>query len=88
MYRNGDGVPQDYAEAINGYRMAAKQGHAAAQRYLGVMYYYGDGVPQNYEQAEKWTRLAAEQGYAPAQKESRHIVHKGRRRSTRRHRSC
>jgi TPR repeat protein len=34
MYRNGEGVPKDYAEAANWYRKAAEQGVAAAQYTL------------------------------------------------------
>ncbi len=30
MYANGQGVPQDYAEAARWYRMAAEQGDASA----------------------------------------------------------
>ena len=48
-------------------RLAAEQGHAAAQSMLGVVYATGRGVPQDYVEAVKWTRLAAEQGSAPAQ---------------------
>jgi TPR repeat protein len=31
MYANGQGVPQDYGEAIRWYRKAAEQGFADAQ---------------------------------------------------------
>ena len=31
-YQNGQGVPQDYHEAIKWFRRAAEQGHAAAPR--------------------------------------------------------
>ena len=34
MYANGDGVPQDYAEAVKWYRKAADQGQAAAKEWL------------------------------------------------------
>ncbi len=34
--RNGEGVPQDYAEAAKWYRLAAEQGYATAQTILGV----------------------------------------------------
>ena len=37
MYDNGDGVLQDYAEAIRWYQLAADQGYARAQFRLGVM---------------------------------------------------
>jgi len=35
-YDTGEGVPQDYAEAVKWYRLAAEQGYAAAQFNLGV----------------------------------------------------
>ena len=41
MYDNGEGVPQDYAEAVRWYRLAAEQGNAFAQVNLGVMYANG-----------------------------------------------
>ena len=67
MYDEGRGVPQDDAEAVKWYRLAAEQGNAAAQYNLGVMYDKGEGVPQDDAEAVKWYRLAAEQGAAAAQ---------------------
>ena len=67
MYNKGQGVLQDYKEAVKWYRLAAEQGFAAAQYNLGQMYKRGHGVPQNYKEAVKWYRLAAEQGDAMAQ---------------------
>ena len=67
MYRRGDGVPQDGAEAAKWYRKAAEQGDADAQYSLGVMYAEGDGVPQDDAEAVRWYREAAEQGDADAQ---------------------
>ena len=63
----GQGVPQDYQEAVKWHRLAAEQGYASAQYNLGGMYYTGEGVPQDYKEAVKWTRLAAEQGSVEAQ---------------------
>lgn len=57
----------DYVEAIRLYRLAADQGHAAAQYNLGTMHRDGEGVPQNYAEALRWFRLAADQGQAEAQ---------------------
>ncbi len=57
----------DYATAFHEWRLLAKDGLAAAQYNLGVMYQKGQGVPQDYKTAVKWYRLAAEQGYACAQ---------------------
>lgn len=62
MYRKGQGVPQDYAEAVKWFRHAAEQGIAQAQNNLGVLYYNGWGVPQNYVLAHIWYNLAASQG--------------------------
>ena len=69
MYDNGQGVPQDYAEAARWFRLAADQGVASAQFNLGVMYDDGRGVPQDDVQAVRWYRLAADQGDARAQNE-------------------
>ena len=44
----GEGVPQDYVQALKWYRLAAAQGDALAQYNLGVMYAKGQGVPQDY----------------------------------------
>jgi hypothetical protein len=66
-YAFGDGVTQDYKEAVNLWLLSAKQGNAYAQYNLGVLYSQGQGVPQNYMEAVKYYRLAAEQGLAKAQ---------------------
>ena len=60
------GVLQDDAEALRWFRLAAEQGHAAAQYNLGFMYRTGRGVPENPGEAIRWWRLAAEQGNAGA----------------------
>ena len=67
MYELGQGVPQDYAEAVKWYRLAAEQGDVGAQFKLGFIYGNDKGVPQNYAEAVKWYRLAAVQGDAIAQ---------------------
>ena len=59
MYENGQGMPQDYAEAVKWYRKAADQGDAAAQNNLSLMYAEGQGVAQDYVQANMWSNLAA-----------------------------
>lgn len=65
-YGKGEGVPQDHAESMKWYRMAAEQGLAEAQNNLGIAYYEGQGVPQDYAESMKWYRKAAEQGLAEA----------------------
>ena len=67
MYATGEGVPQDAAEAVRWYRLAAEQGYAIAQNNLGFMYDTGEGVPQDAVEAVRWYRRAAEQGHARAQ---------------------
>jgi hypothetical protein len=58
-YEHGDGVPQDYAQAMNWYRKAAAHGGDDAQDNLGYMYAHGIGVPQDYAQALMWYQKAA-----------------------------
>ena len=59
MYRHGQGVAKDNAEAEKWYRRAAEQGDAEAQYNLGVIYRYGRGVPKDNTEAVKWYRKAA-----------------------------
>ena len=65
-YYDGEGVPQNDAEAVRWFRMAADQGYARGQVSLGLMYENGRGVPQNYAEAYKWYALSAAQGNADA----------------------
>ena len=58
MYFDGNGVPQDNAESVKWYLLAAGQGSADAQIALGFLYEYGEAVPQDYVQAHKWFDLA------------------------------
>jgi TPR repeat protein len=67
MYYVGQGVEQDYAEALRLYELAAEQGYASAQTKLGYMYSEGLGVEQDYAEALRLYKLAAEQGNATAQ---------------------
>jgi TPR repeat protein len=59
MYRQGNGVPQDYVQARQWWEKAAAQGDARAQGDLGFMYYLGDSVPQDNVRAYMWYSLAA-----------------------------
>jgi TPR repeat protein len=76
MYTKGEGVPQDYAEAVKWYRKAADQGYAAAQFNLGFMCDKGEGVPQDYAEAYVWYSLAATSGYRNAKYLRRFIAMK------------
>jgi TPR repeat protein len=66
MYDTGEGVAQDYAEAIKWYRLAAAQGYARAQANLGLMYLDGQGVAKNLNEAERLLRLATDQNLVGA----------------------
>ena len=67
MHRIGEGVKQDYEEALKWYRKAAEAGFADAQYNLGNMHRTGFGVEQDHVEAAKWFRKAAEAGHAMAQ---------------------
>jgi TPR repeat protein len=67
MYAKGQGVAQDYVQAVGWYRKAADQGLAAAQQNLGLAYAKGEGVAQDDAQAVGWYRKAADQGFSWAQ---------------------
>src|SRR4051794_22798315 len=54
LYRNGRGVPQDYAEAMRWFRKAADQGNAWAQNSIGYLYQNGWGTPRDYAEAMRW----------------------------------
>ena len=67
MYDNGEGVPENDAEAVRWYRLAAEQGYASGQYNLALMYDLGEGIPEDDAEAVRWYQLAAEQGNASAQ---------------------
>jgi TPR repeat protein len=71
MYNRGQGVPQDYSEAVKWYRLAAEQGDVKAQNNLGVMYANGKGVPQDIVQAYKWFSIGASKSAASDQPKDR-----------------
>ena len=64
MYDLGQGVPQNFTEALKWYRLSASQGNAAAQNNLGVMYLNGSGTSRNFFEGAKWIQMSANQGYA------------------------
>jgi len=76
-YYNGEGVKQDYIEALKWLRQAADQGYAKAQNVIGGMYYSGHGITQNYPAALSWFRQAADQGYAESQHNVGAMYHEG-----------
>lgn len=62
MYRQGQGVARDYAQAARWYRLAASQGDAPSQYNLGVMYFNAQGVPSNLVFSHMWLTLSATAG--------------------------
>jgi TPR repeat protein len=62
MYAEGQGVEQDFKEAVKWYQKAADQGNADAQETLGL--YYETGLPggKDFKEAVKWYQKAADQG--------------------------
>ena len=62
MYRDGQGIPQDYKTAIKWFTLSAEQGHVDAQYNLGLMYGLGQGVLQDYVYAHMWGNIAASNG--------------------------
>jgi TPR repeat protein len=66
LYERGDGVAQDYKEAMRLYLLSAAQGNAVAQFRIGYLYEKDWGVPQDDAQAMRWYKKAAAQGNQPA----------------------
>jgi len=56
-----------FAQAAQGFRAAAEQGHAESQYILSTMYDEGKGVAHDDVHAAHWERIAAEQGHVYAQ---------------------
>ena len=67
LYRSGQGVEQDFAQAAEWYRRAAEHGLAGAQVNLGAMYLRGQGVSEDPVEAARWFEAAARQGHPIAQ---------------------
>ena len=58
----------NHKQALRIWEPLAAKGNAAAQYWLGSMYFNGQGgIPQNYQEAMKLCRLAALQGHMDAQ---------------------
>jgi hypothetical protein len=56
-YANGQGVAKNDYEAVKWFRLAAEQGNALAQAYLGMMYANGRGVQQDYILSYMWLTI-------------------------------
>ncbi len=57
-YKAGDGVPQNYVEAVKWFQKAADRGYFRAQWRLGMAYTLGEGVPRDKVLSHKWFNLA------------------------------
>ena len=64
-YYYGQGVPQDYKEAVKWYRKSETR---QSQYKLGQCYEHGNGVTKDEKEAVKWYTKAAEQNYEDAKK--------------------
>ena len=62
MYEKGQGVEQDFKEAVKWFRKSAEQGDAIAQSNLGFMYENGQGVLVDDVTACAWYSIAATNG--------------------------
>jgi TPR repeat protein len=60
------GAKKDLLEAYYWMKMAAKQNHLSACRYVGRAHLYGEGTSISLEDAKKWLTTSARQGYSPS----------------------
>ncbi|HWT28122.1 MAG TPA: tetratricopeptide repeat protein [Methylophilaceae bacterium] len=67
MYSRGDGVKQNYNEALKWYRLSAEQGFAEAQYNAGIILLRPEWVKPDYAESIKWYTKAAEQGHLRSQ---------------------
>lgn len=66
LYYYGQGVEQNYAQAIEWHIKAADLGNVSAMNELGYTYGIGEGVEADYTQALEWLKKAADLGNANA----------------------
>lgn len=62
MYLKGRGVPEDAAQSVQWFRLAAKQGMQKAQHGLGMLYGQGLGVKEDLVRAYLWLSLGPRGG--------------------------
>jgi TPR repeat protein len=69
LYEKGQGVEQDFAQALSWYRKAAEQNHADSQYRVAVAYAYGlVSYGKDDKQAMHWLVKAGENGHKKSQK--------------------
>jgi len=66
-YADGEGVPQNYQDAMAWFAKAAANGNEKAQCKLGLGYIKGIGVPHDEREAVIWFKRAANRGDIRAQ---------------------
>lgn len=57
-YHTGDGISQDYKEALKWYLVAAEKGETSAMIWLAYMYLNGQGVEKDKHMAKVWCEKA------------------------------
>lgn len=66
IYYKGQGVRQNYAEAMKWYAKSAEHGNADASLRVGDMYCKGQGAYQNFHEGVKWYIKSARMGNSSA----------------------
>jgi Sel1 repeat len=62
LYRDGDGIRKNDAEAVEWFRRSAEQRFVPAASALGSQYWAGHGVAQDYNKAYFWYDVALAEG--------------------------
>ena len=69
LYREGNGVEQNDAKALELFSKAAEQGYSRAEYWMGIVYMNGYGVEQDIPMGTEWLKKAAEKGLPEAKQE-------------------
>jgi len=69
MYQSGNGVTQDYHQAMAWFQKAAALGDSSAMLGIGLLYENGHGVPRDLTKARIWLEKSAKLGNLLAQNE-------------------
>jgi putative methionine-R-sulfoxide reductase with GAF domain len=77
-YADGEGVPQNYQDAMAWFAKAAANGNEKAQWKLGLGYIKGIGVPHDEREAVIWFKRAANRGDIRAQSALSDVYLRGR----------
>ncbi|MGC8020812.1 tetratricopeptide repeat protein, partial [Salmonella enterica] len=67
IFRELTQLPDNQAEAVRWFEMAAAQDFALAEMNLGIMFLEGHGVPRDLTTARFWFQKAAKNGQSAAQ---------------------